>query len=324
MPSEITIRRATDDDIDAIIEVAGTALGWAPGEPHADLFRWKHLENPFGVSPMWVAEADGRLAGFRALMRWELIDADGTTVTAVRAVDTATHPDFQRRGIFSKLTMAGIDAMATEGVDIVFNTPNSQSRPGYLKLGWIDVGRLPVAFRPTGTKAAIKVLKARTAAEKWSEPTDVGEPAADVLVDAGLEQLLTGQPRPDGLSTKNSLALLRWRYRLEPMHYRAWVPDGIDGGVVLFRVRRRGQAAECTIGTVLAPKADPARKRSLLATLAKASVADYLLKLGPADARGGFMPALGLGPRLTARAVSSEPDPDISHWRFELGDIELF
>ena len=32
----------------------------------------------------------------------------------------------------------------------VFNTPNDQSRPGYLRMGWRDVGRVPAAFRPTG------------------------------------------------------------------------------------------------------------------------------------------------------------------------------
>ncbi|MDH5380092.1 MAG: hypothetical protein OEW75_04520, partial [Cyclobacteriaceae bacterium] len=30
----------------------------------------------------------------------------------------------------------------------IFNTPNEKSRPGYLKMGWVDAGRLPVYFRP--------------------------------------------------------------------------------------------------------------------------------------------------------------------------------
>ena len=153
--SSITIRRASDADLDEIIAVGAAALGWKPNEPNSELFRWKHVDNPFGASPIWLAEIDGQIAGYRAFMRWELVDASGRLWRAVRAVDTATHPDFQRRGIFSRLTMHAVEEMRDEGGDIVFNTPNTQSRPGYLKMGWIDVGRLPVAIRPTSVSSTL-------------------------------------------------------------------------------------------------------------------------------------------------------------------------
>ena len=257
--NDITVRRATDADLDAIIEVASASLGWRSGEPHDELFRWKHFDNPFGVSPMWVAESGTDLAGFRAFMRWELERPDGAPVRAVRAVDTATHPDHQRRGVFSKLTSHALGEMRDEGVDIVFNTPNEQSRPGYLKMGWIDVGRLPVAFRPTSFRALPKLAKARTAAEKWSEHSPTGVAATEVIDDPVLATLLAGQPSPTGLRTRLTADLLAWRYRLAPLRYRAWAPDGIAGGVVLFRVRRRGSARECSVGTVLAPGGDRSR-----------------------------------------------------------------
>ena len=53
--------------------------------------------------------------------------------------------------------MQGVEEMTAEGVDVVFNTPNTQSRPGYLKMGWIDVGRLPVAARPTGLRSLVRL-----------------------------------------------------------------------------------------------------------------------------------------------------------------------
>ena len=85
---------------------------------------------------------------FRVLMRWEFVE-HGRVVHAVRAVDTATHPDYQGRGIFTRLTLHALDELRHE-IDFVFNTPNDQSRPGYLKMGWQVVGRLPTAVRPTG------------------------------------------------------------------------------------------------------------------------------------------------------------------------------
>jgi len=326
--SDIAVRRAHEHEIDDIVAMASVALGWAPGEPHTEFFRWKHLESPFGVSPMWVAEADGELAGFRTFMRWQLADSSGRRLRAVRAVDTATHPDFQRRGIFSRLTTAAVDEMAGEGVDIVFNTPNEQSRPGYLKMGWIEVGRLAVAMRPTSVTSLWRMLRARTAAEKWSEPSPAGVPALEALAQPGIDELLASQPQPDGLATPLTEAFLQWRYGFEPLHYRAWMPgraaDGIEDGMVLFRVRRRGSARECSVGSVLAPGGDRAGERRLLSGLTKAVDADYLLRMGPSDLRAGFAPMPNQGPRLTAREVTTTPDPDLAHWHLTLGDIELF
>src|SRR5207247_2560043 len=108
-------------------------------------FRWKHVDNPFGRSFMLVAEAEERILGLRAFMRWRFA-AGGREVGAVRAVDTATHPDFQGRGIFSLLTRAALDSLPAD-VGFVFNTPNEKSGPGYLKMGWHEVGRIPIAIR---------------------------------------------------------------------------------------------------------------------------------------------------------------------------------
>lgn len=352
---EITVRRASADDLAGIIEVASAALGWAPGEPHERLFRWKHLDNPFGESPMWVAESDGRLAGFRAFMRWELDGPAGGDVTdtgtdadsavrrrwrAVRAVDTATHPDFQRMGIFSKLTLGALDEMRAEGVDIVFNTPNDQSRPGYLKMGWIDVGRLPVTFRPTSPAALARMAKARTAADKWSEPTSTGVSAIDALADHEAVAALAaaaggGSPKSSSNGSANAplvtpleAAFLAWRYALEPLHYRAWVGRSGRGdlseGLVLFRRRRRGTAMECSVGHVLVPGGDPLDVRRLLGSLAKEIDADYLIRIGAPDGRGGFAPLPNQGPRLTARTVTTDPPADLGAWSFQLGDVELF
>src|SRR6476661_3097935 len=128
----IEIRRAVADDRPAILELLAAALGWVPDAQHASFFEWKHDTNSFGVSPAWVATDstnNGDLAGVRIFLRWEFVDRDQQTRKAVRAVDTATHPKQQGKGIFRRLTMQALDELLAEGTDFVFNTPNSQSRP---------------------------------------------------------------------------------------------------------------------------------------------------------------------------------------------------
>ena len=321
--SDITVRRATDDDLAEVVAVGAAALGWRPGEPNETLFGWKHRDNPFGRSPLWVATAGDRIAGYRAFMRWELIDSGGRVRRAVRAVDTATHPDFQRRGVFRALTTAAVEEMTAEGVEFVFNTPNDQSRPGYLKLGWVEVGRLPVAARPTGVAALGKLAGARQPASRWSEDTAVGVPALDVVDRPDLDPLLDTAASA-GLRTRTDRNVLRWRFGLEPLRYRAWAPDGVDGGVVIFRVRQRGPARECAVSLVLAPPGRPDRAGMLVRGLSRAVDADYVLTLGRRPRGARLVPVRGQGPLLTVRALAGDAPDHLDDWDVQLADIELF
>ena len=127
--ASVDVRPYRDDDEASVLDLLAVTLGGGPaGRRPADFFRWKHLENPAGRSFMLVAELAGQIVGFRAFMRWRF-QADGAELRAVRAVDTATHPDHQGKGIFSTPTLRALDELRGE-TDLVFNTPNAASLPG--------------------------------------------------------------------------------------------------------------------------------------------------------------------------------------------------
>ncbi len=145
-------------------------------------------------------------------MRWEF-EHESAVVRCVRAVDTATHPDYQGRGIFRRLTLAALPAMADDGVQFVFNTPNSQSLPGYLKMGWQEIGRARACVRPLSVRGGLRLARSRVAASHWSEPAEFGEPVAAALEDPRVRALVAGR-RGDGrrFRTRTDLAVLAWRY----------------------------------------------------------------------------------------------------------------
>ena len=145
--AHIELRPAEVDDRTQILSLLATSLGWEIDDAFAELFEWKHGRNTFGRSPAWVATHERRVIAFRTFLRWRFEHPDGSPRNAVRAVDTATHPDYQGRGLFRRLTLHGISEMRETGVDFVFNTPNDQSRPGYLSMGWSMVGRIPISAR---------------------------------------------------------------------------------------------------------------------------------------------------------------------------------
>ena len=323
--SDLEIRRATPADREAIIDLLRVSLGREVDDRYERLFAWKHEENAFGPSPAWVACDADRIAGFRVLMRWRFVE-QGRVVHAVRAVDTATHPDYQGRGIFTRLTRRALDELADEGVGFVFNTPNDQSRPGYLKMGWQVVGQLPTVVRPSRWHRLGVIARARVPAERWSTPTTAGEDAASVLADTGaVDALLAARARPAaGVETELSSEYLRWRFGTPLLGYRAVVArGGPDRGLALFRLRARGPAQEAALVALLTRAGDRRSASALVREVARVAGADYLLAIDRARfLPGGLVRLPKAGPLLTWRSVTATTPP--AAWHVTLGDIELF
>lgn len=317
-------RRATDDDRGAILDLLRVSLGREVDDRYEALFSWKHVENAFGPSPAWIACDGDRIAGFRTLMRWEFLDGD-RVVRAVRAVDTATHPEYQGRGIFTRLTLHAIDELAAEGVEFVFNTPNDQSRPGYLKMGWEVVGQLPTVVRPTRWHRVARIAKARVPAERWSMPSTAGTGVQDALADVeGINTLLARVAPGRGLATRLSREFLRWRFGTPLLGYRAIAaPGGVGDGLAIFRIRQRGTAREAALVSLLAPAGDRRTAAALVRAVARTADADYVLALGGRRWwPGGLVRLPRVGPIFTCRTVAAPSIPD--RWDLTLGDIELF
>jgi predicted N-acetyltransferase YhbS len=324
MRAELTTRAAADDDLPAILALLRESMGRADDARFEALFRWKHLDNAFGRSPMWVACDGDRIVGLRTLMRWEF-ERDGEVFRCVRAVDTATHPEFQGRGIFRRLTLDALAALELDGVDFVFNTPNAQSLPGYLKMGWQELGRARASIRPLTLRAPYVIARSRVPASHWSEEIAFGLNVDDVLDDDATRRLIASTPTTHEYRTRTTAPFLAWRYGTPLLGYRAVVTaDGIERGVAIVRVRTRGTAREVVLATILLP-ADGSRAAlgRLLQAVRRAARghADYLLGVGSIP---GAMPLPRFGPIVTTRSVVRTAPQALRELRLALGDIELF
>lgn len=120
-----------DSDIPAVVQLIKEGLDDTYTE---SFFRWKHVQNPFGQSFGFLVEDEGTIIGLRMFMFWKFIK-DKQKKTAIRPVDTVVDKKYRGKGLFKKLTLKGIE-MCKGRFDFVFNTPNENSLPGYLKMGW--------------------------------------------------------------------------------------------------------------------------------------------------------------------------------------------
>lgn len=322
----LEVRRARDDDLEAVLALLRASLGWMPDDQHASFFVWKHWHNPFGPSPAWVAVEGERIVGFRTFLNWEL-ERGRRQLRAVRAVDTATHPDYQGRGVFSRLTLHALEELRADRVDFVFNTPNDQSRPGYLKMGWKQIGQVPLLFRSRGVGSLLRTTRARTAAEKWSVPTSAGLAADEALGDRrAVAHLVASLPADDALRTRRTPEFMAWRYRFGPLAYRtALAGTTIEDGIAVFRLRRRGPALEAAVCDLLVPDGAQPALKAVLNKLLRASGADYAVRVGGEGVpRLGYLPLPGQGPALLWRGLLHDEAPAAGAWHLTLGDIELF
>ena len=313
--SDIVAREYTDGDLAGVLDLLKASLGETPILKRTpELFGWKHQVNPFGRSIMMVAESEGRIVGLRALMRWDLDHPSGR-LRGVRAVDTATHPDFQRRGIFRLLTNTAVDLARADGIDLIFNTPNPQSGAGYLSMGWQEVDHIGVLARPK-----LGLLRSNPPHEGLPEPSDFAD---DQILDAVPD---VDNRESDKLRTPRNQEYLQWRFARHPT--ARYFCAGDDGNKVIARPNIRNGRKELVISDLFGP----APGKLLCGWIGRARAAYAAGWFSPgsperkAAMRAGLLPVPRVRSlRLIARPLRTLPFDvfDLSSWDLAMSDLEL-
>jgi len=110
---------------------------------------WKFERSHLRPARIYLAESEGMIVGLRIFTYREVKVLDEVWPSIV-TVDGMVHPDFQRRGIWSSLMREGIERLRAEGIDIALSFPGTHRHTyaGFLKLGWSDVGPVPMLVKP--------------------------------------------------------------------------------------------------------------------------------------------------------------------------------
>ncbi len=336
------VRDYQTPDEDGVLNLLRQSLGDGRAfDRTAEFWQWKHFRNSFGTSLLMVAVNSEAPVGLRAFMRWGFRSPHGV-LTAVRAVDTATHPGSRRSGVFATLTGLAVERAQREGIDLIFNTPNRFSLPGYLKLGWQYVGRPHLLVRVLRPGRIARTLLGQNAGsgETQSAPRAPAAPASALVSDPrDLAPLLEANDRlcADRIRTDRSPAFLRWRYADAPSlpYYACRHESGGSAAIAIFRPNRRRGLREIMLSELLLARASGRTVRGLIQDLRRAVEADYIVAHAPRGSRhwwvllrAGFLPVPRLGPYFTVRPLSAMAlDAAAGHaagWWLSLGDLEVF
>ncbi|HXF60137.1 MAG TPA: GNAT family N-acetyltransferase [Caldilineaceae bacterium] len=336
----------------AYLALARLGLGDGGAVRKTEAFwQWKHVLNPFGRSSGLHAwdPAARQVVALRVLLRWRFVDSAGQTLCAARAVDTVTHPAYRRQGIFRTLTTQAVEQLAQEGTDLIFNTPNQKSLPGYLSLGWQPVLHAPLYLRPLRPlRIARRLVGQRLLgqAAPTSEAAGAGNGSGPVAwtvfrrrfgdeIDRLTASWETARPR-HGVRTARTPSYLDWRYGAHPQVEYLVCPlverpaERLVGYAVL-RPNVRGGLQEAVLVEMALAEPDAGLGCRLMEVVAKQVRSDYLIcHFAPASFEhrmvraNGFWRIPGRSITLVARGLSDEGLPARLQWDLTLGDLEVF
>jgi N-acetylglutamate synthase-like GNAT family acetyltransferase len=308
----MTIRRAIESDVPSIIRLLKQSLGESLMPKSESFWKWKHELNPFGQSPTLLSFEGKELVGVRAFMRWQW--QQGSKIfRAVRAVDTATHPQYQGKGIFKNLTLQLVDQCKYEDVDFIFNTPNKNSLPGYLKMGWQRAGRLKICIQPN-FKLSGRIDDFETAYSWHSQKSKL--------------ERFNNQLSEHRLRTHYSNKFLQWRYGNNPnVNYYTFYDDSADCSYqVIFRLKPfRGQVEFRICDVFLINNLMEGKMVKHLRKVVKESGAFLVTGCDLNLEKYFWAPSLKLGPIITIRPLSMiENHLSFPNWQPSIGDLEVF
>jgi predicted N-acetyltransferase YhbS len=119
---------------------------------------WRYDENPHGNALSFVSRtaAGEAVSGYACSPRAALSFGDEASRAVVGETgDVMTHPDWRKRGLFSALDRACMQAAKERGWPLVFGLPNRRSAHIFLELGWEKIGTLrPWTFALANTPCA--------------------------------------------------------------------------------------------------------------------------------------------------------------------------
>ena len=143
----LIIRKMTLEDVPGVIDLdqKSFSLPWPERS-----FRYELTANP--ASRCWVAELDRKIVGM--IVVWLIIDE-------AHVATIATHPDFRRRGIGTKLLAHALKHLIEEGARSSFlevRESNTGAQDMYRKFGYEATGRRPRYYRDNNEDAILMNL----------------------------------------------------------------------------------------------------------------------------------------------------------------------
>ncbi|MFC1888814.1 GNAT family N-acetyltransferase [Thermodesulfobacteriota bacterium] len=137
-------RRFRDGDEERLIGLTRSSTGKTLS---IDQWRWLLDRGPGGKGIFRIGDHDGRAVGQYVILPQRMV-IDDREVLGAESLETMTHPDYRKQGMFVTLAKEVYADSAETGVSMVYGFPNTQSHHGFVNRLGFSYFMVPIHVRP--------------------------------------------------------------------------------------------------------------------------------------------------------------------------------
>jgi GNAT superfamily N-acetyltransferase len=154
---QFVITHASDADVRGLRELFAICYGGdSDRNPGPEEWEWRYRHD-LQPSTIWIAKQGEQIVAQRpVVLKW--VTVGNKHYRAAHFMDVMTHPDFRRRGLFTRLLSEATVATLEQGVALCYSFPNEESYPGYArKSDWTLLSSPPLWIKPLKTESLLRL-----------------------------------------------------------------------------------------------------------------------------------------------------------------------
>lgn len=133
--AETDVMEYKEEDKDACTDLLKTTF---PGTSDEQTFKWR-FESPLTPKPLLIcAKQDNKLVSFNSWIPWKF-SFNLNTYLGYQSGESATHKDYRRKGIFSKILKYGNQIARMRNIGFLFGFPGRAAANAFYKAGYYPV-----------------------------------------------------------------------------------------------------------------------------------------------------------------------------------------
>jgi GNAT superfamily N-acetyltransferase len=228
MENDYYIDKATLSDLPDILALLKTQYTYPVTSP--EYWKWRYFNNPVADVSVYVArDHRGQIVSMQPISSYTM-SVQGEARRVYLLTGAVTHPEYRRRGLFTRLVKA-IEAVLSTSSDLfVFTFPNKQSARGFERFHlWHLREHLGLFIRPLlHPRLLTNLVKNMTKSTKKREPIlelkprptkKVGEMKIQPIFSfhEGFSSLVQRSPLSKACLIDRTVKYLEWRYAANPV-----------------------------------------------------------------------------------------------------------
>jgi len=137
------------DDKDQILDLTRKIFGDTELSK-SDFFDWQYLHNPEGEAVVITAKDDDEInsiIGIESILPMNIM-VNQKIVKASLSCNSYVHPDYRKKGIFSKLISMVQEESMKKDILFIYGVANDNSFNSFVKKGSNEISNIPILIRP--------------------------------------------------------------------------------------------------------------------------------------------------------------------------------